>query len=116
MSRVILHVDMNAFFATCEQLENPHLRGKPIVVGGQTSRSVVSTASYEARAFGVRSAMPIYRAKQLCPGLIIVDHHFDLYLRYSERFLAILSDYTNLIEVASIDECYKIHDIFYLTR
>lgn len=106
MGRVILHVDMNAFFATCEQLENPQLKGKPIVVGGQTSRSVVSTASYEARAFGVRSAMPIFQAKKLCPQVIIVDHHFDLYLRYSERFLSILSDYTNLIEVASIDECY----------
>lgn len=106
MGRIILHVDMNAFFATCEQLANPHLKGKPIVVGGHTSRSVVSTASYEARAYGIRSAMPIFQAKKLCPNVIIIEHHFDLYVSYSERFMAILTEYTDLIEMASIDECY----------
>lgn len=104
--RIILHIDMNAFFATCEQLEHPELRGKPIAIGTKHSRSVISTASYEARAYGVRAAMPPYMALKLCPNLIFVEPHFDLYMKYSERFMKILYAKTQKIQVGSIDECY----------
>ena len=104
--RKIIHIDMDAFFASVEQLDNPELRGKPIAVGGSGERSVVAAASYEARKFGVRSAMPSVIAKRLCPGLIFVKHHFDRYIQVSESVMEIFREYTDEIEPLSIDEAF----------
>src|SRR5215471_6511433 len=93
-SRFILHVDMDAFFASVEQLDNPELRGKPILVGGNGPRSVVTTASYEARPFGCRSAMPMMAAKRLCPQAIIVRPRFERYREISDAMFQILEDFT----------------------
>lgn len=106
MAYVYFHVDLNAFFANAECLLNPELKDKPIAVAGLTRRSVVSTASYEARAFGVHSAMPIAEAMRLCPDLEIVEPHFTYYHELSEQFIDIVKDYATDIEQASIDECY----------
>lgn len=106
MSKIILHIDMNAFYATVEKIIDPSLKDKPIAVGGSTSRGVISTACYEARKYGVYSAMPTYKAKLLCPNLIIVRGHYDKYEEYRDKFLKIINEYSNIIEVASIDECY----------
>lgn len=97
---------MDAFFASVEQLDNPELRGKPVAVGGSGDRSVVAAASYEARKFGVRSAMPSVTAKRLCPGLIFVRHHFDRYQEISSQVFRIFSEYTDIIEPLSIDEAF----------
>ena len=106
MSRVYFHIDLNAFFASCEVLLDPSLKGKPIAVSGTTRRSVISTASYEAREFGVHSAMPVDIGKKLCPDLIIVEPHFPYYRALSEEFMKIIESYTETVEQASIDECY----------
>lgn len=106
MAKIILHVDMNAFFATVEKILDPSLKDKPIVVGHDSSRGVVSTACYLARKYGIHSAMPIYKAKQLCPTIKIINGHYDKYEEYRDKFLKILYEYSNKIEVASIDECY----------
>lgn len=106
MSKVIAHIDLNAFFASVEQIEQPHLRGKPVAVGGDGRRGMVVTASYEARHFGVRAGMPTYQAKALCPSLIIVEHDFDAYHRYSERFKKFIQQYASKVEMGSIDECF----------
>jgi DNA polymerase-4 len=106
MSKVIAHIDLNAFFASVEQIEQPHLRGKPIAVGGDGRRGMVVTASYEARHFGVKAGMPTYQAKALCPSLIIVEHDFDAYHRYSERFKKFIQQYASKVEMGSIDECF----------
>lgn len=106
MSRVYFHIDLNAFFANAEILLDPSLKGKPIAVSGTTRRSVVSTASYEARKYGVHSAMPISEAKQLCKDLIVVEPHYHWYEELSTLFIQIISSYTTEIEQASIDECY----------
>jgi len=106
MSRVYFHIDLNAFFASCEVLLDPSLKGKPIAVSGTTRRSVISTASYEARKFGVHSAMPVDMGRKLCPELIIVEPHFRYYRTMSEEFMKIIESYTDTIEQASIDECY----------
>lgn len=106
MGKVIFHIDLNAFFANAELLKNPSLKGKPVAVSGNTRRSVVSTCSYEARAFGVHSAMPITEAKSLCKDLIIVEGHHEYYEELSGKFMSIIRSYTNIIEQASIDECY----------
>ena len=90
MSRVILHIDMNAFFAACHIAENPSLKGKPVAVGSNSGKGVLSTASYEARKYGVNSAMPVFMAKKKCPNLIIVEPDFELYRRKSEEFLNII--------------------------
>lgn len=97
---------MDAFFASVEQLDNPELRGKPVAVGGSGERSVVAAASYEARKFGVRSAMPSVTARRLCPELIFVRHHFDRYTEISGNIMEIFRDYTDIIEPLSIDEAF----------
>jgi len=97
---------MDAFFASVEQLDNPDLKGKPVAVGGSGDRSVVAAASYEARKFGVRSAMPSVIAKRLCPDLIFVKHHFDRYNEVSSEVFGIFREYTDIIEPLSIDEAF----------
>lgn len=104
--RRIIHIDMDAFFAAVEQRDNPSLRGLPVAVGYDGPRGVVSTASYEARPYGVHSAMPISRAKALCPDLRIVPCRFDAYKEVSQQIHAIFSRYTDLIEPISIDEAF----------
>ena len=106
MAHVYFHIDLNAFYANAEVLLDPSLKGQPIAVSGQTRRSVVSTASYEARKFGVHSAQPVAEALKLCPQLQIVSPHFNWYRELSEDFISIIRSYTELIEQASIDECY----------
>jgi len=97
---------MDAFFASVEQLDNPELRGKPVAVGGSGERSVVAAASYEARKFGVRSAMPSVTAKKLCPGLIFVKHHFERYHEISSEVFGIFGTFTDKVEPLSIDEAF----------
>ncbi|MFT5633202.1 MAG: DNA polymerase-4 [Rubritalea sp.] len=104
--RKIIHVDMDCFYAAIEQRENPVLMGKPIAVGGGGRRGVLCTASYEARAFGCRSAMPGFKALELCPQLIIVPVRFDLYKQASSKIRAIFGRFTELIEPLSLDEAY----------
>jgi DNA polymerase-4 len=104
--RKIIHIDMDAFFASVEQLDNPELRGKPVAVGGSGERHVVAAASYEARKFGVRSAMPSVTAKKLCPDIIFVRHHFDRYHEISKQVFEIFYDYTDIVEPLSIDEAF----------
>lgn len=104
--RKIIHVDMDAFFASVEQLDNPELRGKPIAVGGSKERGVVSAASYEARKYNVKSAMPSITAARLCPHLIFVKPRFSRYKEISNKIREIFSRYTDLIEPLSLDEAY----------
>lgn len=104
--RKIIHVDMDAFYASVEQLDNPELRGKPIAVGGSSQRGVVSAASYEARKFGVRSAMSSVIAKRNCPELIFVKTNFERYKEISKAIRKIFYDYTDLVEPLSLDEAY----------
>lgn len=104
--RRIIHVDMDAFYASVEQRDNPELRGKPVAVGGAAARGVVAAASYEAREFGVRSALPSITAKRRCPDLIFVPPRFDVYRTVSSQIHAIFAEYTDLIEPLSLDEAY----------
>ena len=106
MERKIIHIDMDAFFASVEQLDNPELKGKPIVVGHDGPRSVVCTASYEARKFGVRSAQSIALAKRKCPDLIVVEPHFSRYKEVSNSVHDIFQRYTHIIEPISLDEAF----------
>jgi len=109
-ARTIIHLDMDAFYASVEQLDHPAYRGKPVVVGadprGGKGRGVVAACSYEARPFGIKSAMPISRAYRLCPRAIYVRPRFERYAEMSERLFAILREYTNLVEPLSIDEAF----------
>ncbi|NJB71302.1 DNA polymerase-4 [Saonia flava] len=104
--RKIIHVDMDAFYASVEQLDDPTLKGKPIAVGGAEKRGVVSAASYEARKFGVRSAMSGYLAKKNCPELIFVKPRYSRYTEISKKIRSIFFDYTDLVEPLSLDEAY----------
>ena len=104
--RKIIHVDMDAFYASVEQMDNPELRGKPLAVGGSEIRGVVSAASYEARKFGVRSAMSGVQAKKNCPELVFVRPRFERYAEISKKIRKIFYDYTDLVEPLSLDEAY----------
>ena len=106
MDRIILHIDMDAFFISVEQRDNPSLRGKPAAVCGSLSRSVVTSATYEARPFGIRAGMSTQEAKRRCPELILVEGNHSKYTETAARIFSILKDYTPLVEVASIDEAY----------
>ena len=105
-SKIIVHIDLNAFFARCEEIKDPTLEGKPVAIGHEGRGGIVSTCSYAARKYGVSSAMPMFKAKQLCPQLIIlpVDYHF--YSMMSKTFFSFVRRYTTLVEAASVDECF----------
>jgi DNA polymerase-4 len=104
--RKIIHIDMDAFYASVEQRDNPELRGKPAAVGGSQARGVVAAASYEAHKFSVRSAMPSVIARRKCPDLIFVKPRFDIYKEVSLQIRAIFAQYTPIIEPLSLDEAY----------
>lgn len=104
--RKIIHIDMDAFYASVEQRDYPELRGKPIAVGGSGRRGVVASASYEAREYGVKSAMPSVTALRLCPTLIFVKSRFDVYREVSQQIRSIFFGYTDLVEPLSLDEAY----------
>jgi DNA polymerase-4 len=104
--RKVIHIDMDAFFASVEQRDNPDLRGKPVAVGGSSERGVVAAASYEARTFGVRSAMASVTAKRKCPELLFVKPRFEVYKEVSGQIRDIFAEYTPLIEPLSLDEAY----------
>ena len=103
---IIFHIDLNAFFASCEIARNPKLKNKPVVIGGSVKRGVISTASYEARKYGIHSAMPVFQAQQRCKDLIILPGDMRYYQEVSKYFFNIIHKYTSKYEVASIDECY----------
>jgi len=105
-TRKIIHVDMDAFYASVEQRDDPALQGRPVAVGYAAKRGVVAAASYEARAFGVRSAMPSSTALRKCPDLVFVPPRFEIYRAVSHQIHSIFADYTALIEPLSLDEAY----------
>jgi DNA polymerase IV len=105
-TRKIIHVDMDAFYASVEQRDDPALRGRPLAVGGARARGVVAAASYEARKFGVRSAMPSVTALRKCPDLVFVRPRFEVYKAVSRQIRAILLDYTPIVEPLALDEAY----------
>jgi DNA polymerase-4 len=104
--RKIIHIDMDCFYAAIEERENPALRDKPVAVAGRERRSVLTTANYEARKYGCRSAMPVFKALELCPQLVVVPVRFDLYHAVSDQIRGIFGRFTELIEPLSLDEAY----------
>ena len=104
--QVIFHIDINAFFASAEISQDPSLANKPLVIAGKSKRSIVTTASYEARKLGIHSAMPVFQARKLCPNIMIRPGNYALYHRLSQAFFTIIATYSEILEVASIDECY----------
>ncbi|CAA2105765.1 DNA polymerase IV [Methylobacterium bullatum] len=104
--RKIIHIDMDAFYASVEQRDDPALRGRPLAVGGSRERGVVAAASYEARVFGVRSAMPSVTARRLCPDLLFVKPRFEVYRAISEEIRAVFAEHTAIIEPVALDEAY----------
>ena len=118
MERIILHIDMDAFFAQVEERENPQFKGKPVVVGadpkGGKGRGVVSTANYEARKYGIHSALPISKAFELCPKAIFLPVNIELYQKVSEKIMEIIKKYSKTWEIVSLDEAYlDLSHIFY---
>src|SRR5437763_1253459 len=105
-ARKIVHIDMDAFYASVEQRDDPQLRGKPVIVAWRGNRSVVCASSYEARRFGVRSAMPAVRAERLCPGAVFLPPDFPRYRAVSRQAREIFKRHTDLIEPLSLDEAY----------
>lgn len=106
MPRTILHIDMDCFYAAIEERDHPELRGKPVGVGGRSQRGVLTTANYEARKFGCHSAMPVFKALEKCPHLILVPTRFEVYREESQKIRAIFGRFTDLIEPLSLDEAY----------
>ncbi|MCR1972272.1 DNA polymerase IV [Clostridium cochlearium] len=106
MERIIMHIDLDAFFASVEQRDNPKLKGKPVIVGGTSGRGVVATASYEARKYGVHSAMPVFMARKKCPYGIYVPSRHDRYREVSKNIFKIFYEITEVVEPVSIDEAY----------
>src|SRR3954462_13250190 len=104
--RKIIHIDMDAFFASVEQRDNPEVRSKPVAVGGSSERGVVAAASYEARAFGVRSAMASVTARRRCPELVFVKPRFEVYRAISHEIRQIFAEHPDLVEPLSLDEAY----------
>ena len=106
MGKVIIHVDLNAFFARCEEIKDPALENKAVAIGHDGRGGIVSTCSYKAREYGVSSAMPMFKAKQLCPNLIILKPDYHYYMAMSDLFIKFIHRYIDIVEVASIDECF----------
>lgn len=106
MAKVIVHIDLNAFFARCEEIRNPSLEGKPVAIGHDGRGGIVSTCSYKAREYGVHSAMPMFQAKQACPDLIILPVDYRFYSAMSATFMDFIKRYTKKVEIASVDECF----------
>ena len=106
MSKVIVHIDLNAFFVRAEEIKDPSLEGKPVAIGKEGRAGIVSTCSYKAREYGVHSGMPMFQAKQLCPNLIVLPSDFRFYRTLSHIFMAFVRNYTKIIEIASVDECF----------
>ena len=106
MSKVIVHIDLNAFFARCEEIKDPSLENKPVAIGHDGRGGIVSTCSYAARKHGVSSAMPMFKARQLCPNLIVIPGDYHYYSAMSKKFFNFVRRYTKLVEPASVDECF----------
>lgn len=106
MSKVIVHIDLNAFFARCEEIKDPSLENKAVAIGHDGRGGIVSTCSYEARKYGVSSAMPMFKARQLCPHIIVITPDYHYYHAMSEKFFRFIKQYTPLVETASVDECF----------
>lgn len=106
MRRWIMHVDMDAFFASVEQFDNPKLLGLPVIVGGQSDRGVVSTCSYEARVYGVHSAMPMVEARRLCPQAVFLQGRMKRYQEVSRQIMAVFDSFSPLVEQLSVDEAF----------
>jgi len=106
VKKILCHCDIDSFYASIAQREDPSLKGKPIGITSADRRSVLATCSYEARAFGVRSAMPSWKAKELCPEIIFVNPDFNLYREASKKFISVLKNYSELVEIVGSDECY----------
>ena len=113
-SRRIIHIDMDCFYAAVEMRERPELANRPLAVGGASGRGVLTTCNYAAREFGVRSAMPVFKARELCPQLVIVPVRSELYRAASKAVRAVFARYTDMVEPLSLDEAYL--DVSHLKR